>query len=198
MTRWRRALVILIAGVLGLGALWFGGLVWFGASMPSAPAADSNPTDAIVVLTGGEDRLAEGLRLLAAGRAKRLFVSGVNPGVRKAELMRVAGVKQPGLAALVEIGQRANNTRGNAAESAAWLRRRGFTSMRLVTANYHMRRSMIEFRWALPKVRIVAHPVFPKPVNPGPWWRKGRALAIVAAEFNKYLIALLRPGGGPG
>ena len=185
--------LIVLSG-FAIAIAWIGGLAWFGFTMPQAPATDRNRTDAIVVLTGGADRLNEGVRLLSRGYSKWLFVSGVNPDVRKPELMKVAGVEAPEVARFVVLGKRAVDTRGNATESATWLRARGFKTLRLVTANYHMRRSLLEFRRALPNARIVANPVFPKPVNPGPWWRNGRGLSIVAGEFNKYLFALVGPG----
>ena len=48
--------------------------------------ADDRPTDAIVVLTGGANRIERGLDLLQRGRAKRLLVSGVDRTVRPVDL----------------------------------------------------------------------------------------------------------------
>ncbi len=189
-----RGLRTAILAILAVGAAWLGGLVWFGASMPRQAGDRTLRTDAIIVLTGGAERLAEGGRLLTSGNAGWLFVSGVNIGVAKPAVLRIAGIKQPRLVGSVILGYRARNTRQNAQESAQWLKARGFTSIRLVTANYHMRRATLEFRRVLPRTRIVTHPVFPQPVNPGPWWQNMTALSIVSSEYNKYLAALL--GGG--
>jgi uncharacterized SAM-binding protein YcdF (DUF218 family) len=191
----RRIFSALMLTALALACAWTGGLIWFAATMADAPTTNQRPTQVIVVLTGGENRLAEGVRLLSNGYANWLFVSGVNPGVRKVELMKVAGIKDPRIARLVVLGKRAVDTRGNAVESAAWLRAHKYGSVRLVTANYHMRRSLLEFRRVLPKTTIIANPVFPRPVNSGPWWQSGRARAIVIGEYNKYLVALT--GSGP-
>jgi len=190
MRRFFRSLGALLLIAFLLGCAWLGGLVWFAVTMPDKPSADRRKTDAIVVLTGGEDRLAEGVRLLSRGFAKWLFVSGVHPGVRKAELMKVAGVEDAAIAKSVVLGKRAPDTRGNATETAAWLKGRKYRSLRLVTANYHMRRSLVEFRRALPDITIIANPVFPRPVNPRPWWHSRRAISIVVGEYNKYLVAL--------
>jgi uncharacterized SAM-binding protein YcdF (DUF218 family) len=195
--RLARGLRITLPAILAVGTVWLGGLVWFGASMPRQDSDPSQRTDAIVVLTGGADRLTEGSRLLASGDAGWLFVSGVHTAVKKSELLLVAGIKEPRLAGLVILGYRARNTRQNAEETAQWLKTRGFTSIRLVTANYHMRRAVLEFRRAMPQLRIIIHPVLPKPVNPGPWWQNTTALAIVAGEYNKYLAALVGSGGKP-
>ncbi len=189
-----RGLRTAILAILAVAAAWLGGLVWFGASMPRQAGDRTLRTDAIIVLTGGAERLAEGGRLLTSGSAGWLFVSGVNIGVAKPAVLRIAGIKQPRLVGSVILGYRARNTRQNAQESAQWLKARGFTSIRLVTANYHMRRATLEFRRVLPRTRIVTHPVFPQPVNPGPWWQNMTALSIVSSEYNKYLAALL--GGG--
>lgn len=195
MKRIFRTLGTLLLIAFLLGCVWLGGLVWFAVTMAKTPTANRKPTDAIVVLTGGEDRLAEGVRLLASGYAKWLFVSGVHPGVRKKELMRVAGVEDARIANFVVLGKRAADTRGNATETAAWIRTNKFSSLRLVTANYHMRRSLVEFRRALPQTTIIANPVFPRPVNPGPWWHSRRAISIVVGEYNKYLVALTGSSG---
>lgn len=184
-----RILAALVGGAL---VLWSAGFAWFGFSMPRHVADPITRTDAIVVLTGGSQRLKEGLRLLEAGRARNLFVSGVASGVRLSDLMRVAGRKPGTPRCCITLGHDAGNTRGNAAETAAWARRRGAASLRLVTANYHMRRSLVEFSRAMPEVRIIPHPVFPRAVNADGWWRSLGALDVVAAEYNKYLAALTR------
>jgi len=190
MRRIFRTLKALILTAFLLGCVWLGGLAWFALTMADKPTDNRKPTDAIVVLTGGEDRLAEGVRLLSNGYAKWLFVSGVHPGVKRKELLRVAGVEDTRIANMVVLGKEAADTRGNATETATWVRKNKFKSLRLVTANYHMRRSLVEFRRALPETTIIANPVFPRPVNPEPWWHSRRAISIVVGEYNKYLVAL--------
>src|SRR3546814_14678895 len=59
-----------------------------------------------------------------------------------------------------DLGYEADNTRGNAVETAAWMKDQDFTSLRLVTATYHMPRSLLEFRRPMPDIEIVPHPVF--------------------------------------
>ncbi len=172
--------------------LWLAGLAWFGFTMPQTPADGRTKTDAIVVLTGGAGRLAEGIRLLAAGAAPVLFVSGVDPRVDRKSVLRSAGGVPDALAPRIVLGYRAEHTQGNADETALWARARGLGSLRLVTANYHMRRSLLELRSALPDARLIAHPVFPPAVARGQWWRSLRGIAIVNAEFYKFAAALIR------
>ena len=42
------------------------------------------------------------------------------------------------------LGREADNTHGNARETAGWMRGEGYRSLRLVTSWYHMRRSLLE------------------------------------------------------
>ncbi|MGE5145591.1 MAG: YdcF family protein [Candidatus Eiseniibacteriota bacterium] len=184
--------VWVVRGLALIVIAWVAGFVWFAQTMPGEVPTDVTPTDAIVVLTGGSERLGEGLKLLLQNRAAHLFVSGVHPGVTVEELLRVYHVDPARAPGDITIGYRAGNTQGNAEETAEWMAAHGFHSLRLVTANYHMRRSLLEFSAALPGVAIVPHPVFPEPVYPSRWWRSVQAISVVGGEYNKYLVALAR------
>ena len=50
-------------------ALWVWGVVWYGSEIPRRVEDPTTVTDAIVVLTGGTDRLTTGLKLLQAGQS---------------------------------------------------------------------------------------------------------------------------------
>jgi uncharacterized SAM-binding protein YcdF (DUF218 family) len=191
----RRLFRMILLVLLAVGA-WTGGLAWFARTMPSRPDASARRTDAAVVLTGGTLRFAGALELLAQDRADRLFVTGVHRDVDLAGLLRTAALP-PGRAVAdflccVEIGHDALDTAGNAAETARWLAGKDIRSIRLVTANYHMPRALLEFRTALPQLDIVPHPVFPERVRPGEWWRHAGTASVVANEYNKFLRSWLR------
>lgn len=202
----RRRWPIWIAATLLLAAvLWVGGLVRFAAQIPSRVDDPMSRTDAIVVLTGGAERLATGLRLLTDGRAGKLFVSGVHRGVDVAALLRGARQAPDEVDCCVVLGHDADDTVGNARETARWMAAEGYASLRLVTANYHMRRSLLEFRRALPRTTIIAHPVIPEHVRQRQWWRFPGTASLVIGEYNKFLVASLRnwaiapsPGRAPG
>ena len=171
---------------------YLGGLVWFAESMAEAIDDTGAATDAIVVLTGGSQRVQAGLQLLTAGKAKKLFVSGVYHGTDVAALLHVQRQSPEAVQCCIVLGHSADNTYGNAAETAAWMRQEGFGSLRLVTANYHMRRALLEFTRAMPGVRIVPHPVFPESVRER-WWAWPGTLDLLIGEYDKYLWALVRP-----
>jgi uncharacterized SAM-binding protein YcdF (DUF218 family) len=185
-----RALVILAAGAV---VLWGVGLVWFVHDIPGEVADPDSVTDAIVVLTGGSMRVQQGLALLAAAKGKKLFISGVSKNVRIPALLHAAG--QPGERdeCCIILGYAADNTLGNAHETEAWMKEEGYHSLRLVTSNYHMPRSLLEFARAMPDIRIIAHPVFPDTVKGDRWWTSPGTANLIISEYDKYLLALVRP-----
>ncbi len=174
-------------------ALWLGGLALFVASSLMLPTDPSIPADAIVVLTGGRLRLETGLALFAAGTAKKLFISGVNQRVDRDELLRALGPAAERASCCIALGHEADNTVGNARETANWMRAEGYLSLRLVTSWYHMRRSLLEFGRAMPHITITVHPVFAHHLEPERWWSWHGAPLLIIGEYDKYLAAWLRP-----
>lgn len=188
-----RALPAWVLAALAAGVVWLGGLIAFAESIPDAIEDASSRTEAVVVLTGGTGRLRTGIELLARGRADKLFVSGVYHGVDVQQILRMVRRQGQALDCCVTLGHRADDTRGNAQETARWMAGEGFTSLRLVTSNYHMRRSLLEFRRAMPGVWVVPHPVFPTGFKARGWWNWPGTLQLVTVEYIKYLAALVRP-----
>lgn len=193
--RWRPALKaggVLAGAVLALAGAWFLGFLWFVATLPTRVEDSATRTDAIVVLTGGSERLATGITLLQNGLAGRLFISGVHRGVDVADILKLARAQHPDLAGSIVLGHAADDTVGNAAETAQWVGREGVGSLRLVTGAYHMPRSLAEFRRAVPDITIIPHPVFPDTVKSREWWRWPGTAALLATEYSKYLAAEIR------
>ena len=91
------------------------------------------------------------------------------------------------------LGHAADNTRGNADETLAFMMAEGFTSLRLVTAHYHMPRSLLLFRELLPPmIEVVPYPVDPDIVSLKDWWQRPGTAALLVMEYNKYLYAWAR------
>jgi len=188
-----RALKILGAGVLVLALAWLGGLAWFVHSSLSIAVDHTTTTEAIVVLTGGRLRVETAIDLLGAGEAQKLFISGVNPHVDRVALLRVVGRMGDGDISRIEIGHEAENTLGNARETAEWMQQEGYRSLRLVTSWYHMRRSLLEFARAMPDTRIVAEPVFAAHADPETWSSRFEVALLTVGEYDKFLATLVRP-----
>jgi uncharacterized SAM-binding protein YcdF (DUF218 family) len=185
-----RKTAIMLASVAFLS--WLAGLAVFASRVPRMPSMDDDVTDAIVVLTGGSNRFEQGLSLLTQGKGKKLFISGVHRGVVLEELLRGAGLSPNEAPCCIVLGYRADHTEGNARETANWMAKENFHSLRLVTANYHMPRSLLEFSAAMPDIRIVPQPVFPKAVKMREWWRWPGTATLVLGEYNKYLVVVAR------
>jgi uncharacterized SAM-binding protein YcdF (DUF218 family) len=162
---------------LAIGLLaWILGFAWFALLLPQ-PAHDTQ-TDAVVVLTGGANRIDRGLEILAKKKAVRLLVSGVDRDVRPAEL----ALQYPGygrwFACCVDLGFEAIDTRSNALETARWAAKYKLKSLRLVTHDWHMRRARLELDKALPDdVEITNDAVVTRPT-----------LKVLFTEYNKYWL----------
>ncbi len=166
---------------LALIFIWLGGLVWFAGTLPQPDKEADATADGIVVLTGGQGRISAGLAVLAARRGGRLLISGVNQELANDTIRQAIDADNPLFDCCIDFGREALNTRGNATESAAWAETNGFQSLLVITTDYHMPRSLIEFQQAMPGIRLYAEPV---PEDAGLW--------PLIREYNKYLISLLR------
>lgn len=179
---------------LALAVAWAVGFLAFVAAIPETVTDATGETDAIVVLTGGTGRLEAGLTLLADKQGKKLFISGVYQGVDVQQLIDVSRYQPEELTCCITLGYAANSTYGNALETAEWLSEERFKSIRLVTASYHMPRSLIEFRHAMPNVRIVPHAVFPPQFKRDDWWQWPGTAQLILIEYLKFLAAGIRHG----
>lgn len=198
-TRSRGGVLTLAAVVAVLAALWLWGLVGFVAAIPRpADEAGVAHTDAIVVLTGGRGRVEKGLALLAAGEADKLFISGVDRTVDMRTLVDSGAIPPDLSACCVALGHAARNTRENAHETARWMAKEGLSSLRLVTADFHMPRSLVEFEAAMPEARIVPAPVYSEKVHLEAWWRWPGTSGLLIGEYMKYLGTRVRQIASPG
>lgn len=188
---WRRTGIPAIGAFVG--ALLLAGFFGFAEMIArTAPPADPR-ADAIVVLTGGSARIDGALKLLDEGRAGRLLISGVNPSVTSADLADlVAGDLRDQLACCVDLGRRAIDTVGNAAETRDWVEANGFSSLIVVTSDYHMPRSMTELAGAMPAVALIPFPVSNPDLRFADWWQDRATFTLLVREYGKYLIAKAR------
>jgi len=168
--------MILRAGAL-LVLVYALGFILFGVTLGDPAGAEK--TDAIVVLTGGPNRIERGFDLLRDGEAKRMLIAGADPSVTRADLQRRLG-RGSGrvLRCCVDLGSESVDTRSNAEEAGRWMRRRGYDSLRLITSDWHMRRAGYEFRRHMGgRYTIVEDAVQTKP-----------RFVTLFGEYNKYLL----------
>ena len=176
----------LIGGAI---ALYVAGFLAFAIFLPTTPAS-VRPADGIVVLTGGGARVDAADALLESDCCKRLLISGVNPGTTKAQIKELVHAGRR-FDCCADLGFEAADTHGNASEAAAWAEAHRYHSLIVVTANYHMRRSMADFAAAMPGMRLEPYPVAPEGIDLTQWWRDPHALHLLHSEYIKYLAALV-------
>ena len=169
---WRIAAALVVAWALGFAVFMMS------LGQPLDPAEH---TDAIVVLTGAPGRIDRGLALMAQNSAKRMLVSGVDPDVRPGELV----VRYPQSARLfgccIDLGRQAIDTVSNAEETADWVRKHKYKTVRLVTSDWHMPRARLELAHVLGSaVRLRGDPV-----------RSSPRFGTLMREYHKYLVRSL-------
>lgn len=178
---------VLIWGTGAVAALLALGFILF-ASLVTRFPAESNPhADGIVVLTGEGRRIAEGARLLDEGRAHRMLISGVFRRTGKKALIEISGLPEDKFDCCVDVGYAALDTVGNASETRAWAQSRGYSSLIVVTASYHMPRSLAELSLAMPTAELIPHPVVPHNFSPSQWWLSPAATRTLLSEYIKFL-----------
>ena len=179
--------------------LWAGGFALFFQNVPKHASTDQTHAEAIVVLTGGRDRLKTGFQLLCQGRSDLIFISGVHPEESLKSVLKttevseaMCGHDQDWLQAQTHLGHAATNTQENAAEVTQWLKMKKITSIFLVTAAYHMPRSLLEFNRQLPEATIIPYPVFPRKLQGSRWWLGEKTVPLMISEYHKFLWAFMR------
>lgn len=174
---------------LAAAVIYILSFVAFVATLPTPPAALDHP-DAVVALTGGDARLNAAVALFERGIGERLLITGVHATTTKQELKTIAhGGRRFDCCA--DLGFSAANTHGNAAETAAWTKAHGYRRLVIVTASYHMPRSLTEFSAEMPGVKLEPWPVEPDGVDPKTWWHDPHALRLLQTEYVKYLASLV-------
>ncbi|MGE5189461.1 MAG: YdcF family protein [Gemmatimonadota bacterium] len=180
----RIAAIVLAVAVAG-GALPH--LVAGRASPPPAGGAD-----AIFVLTGGENRIAEGYRAWRDGKGRNLFILGAGRDARLEQLL-------PALASLpaadrerVRLEGWSRNTYENAVSAKSFLAANGFRSAVLVTSDYHVPRALLAFLTVLPAdVAVSVQPVR----TTGKWGpasaRMARVYVVEGWKYWWYRLFLL-------
>ena len=164
-------------------------------TLPQSDTDRLMPTDGLVVATGGQTRIAAGLALMAQGQASRMLLTGVGAGITSdmlAESLGLSAAARAQLACCVDLDFTAADTRGNAIATANWMENQGFTSLTLVTANYHLARARLEFSHLMPDYEMVAFAVSPEALRPEDWYHDWQVARLILRESGKYIATLFR------
>ena len=188
----RRLGFLTMTATLAGGLLLTGGFFWFAMQISGEEVILDRKADGIVALTGAASRIPDAIELLAAERGKRLLITGVHRATSASEIARLTPLYSKYFTCCIDLDRSALNTLGNALETKRWARDRGFTSLIVVTSNWHMPRAIAEIAHQLPDVTLIAYPVISEKVKTEPWWQNLDTARFLVAEYLKYLFALLR------
>jgi uncharacterized SAM-binding protein YcdF (DUF218 family) len=182
------ATLLILVMVWSLGLLAFTGRV-----RQSTPAPEPPVADAVVALTGASNiRLEAATKLLEAGKGKRLLISGVNREATRDDVQGVTKTVKPIYDCCVDLGFSAADTIGNARETAEWAKAKGYHSLIVVTADYHMPRALLELRATMPDTEFYPYPVATESLNAHHWWQGALSSRRMIVEYCKYLAILGR------
>ena len=163
----------------GLFAAWLIGFGLFAITLPQSAPLQGTKADAVIVPTGGPGRIARGLEVLRAGQAGRMLVTGVDREVKPAEFAEEFGVSDTLMDCCITLGFQAVDTHGNAIEAADWVAAQDVATVRLVTTDWHMRRTAIELEQTLPDgVRVMRDAVVSAP-----------SLGTLFLEYHKLIYS---------
>jgi uncharacterized SAM-binding protein YcdF (DUF218 family) len=180
-------LAMLAVVMLGIGFFIFTGGIQ--RSQPEPRTADG-----IAVLTGGVARIDEAMKLLTQQKAKRLLITGVNRTTSTEELKQLASQGDQLFSCCVDIDKEARNTIDNATETSQWVAQHHYTSIIVVTSNYHMPRALAELGRVMPGVTLIPYSVVDNNVHLDRWWTYPGTTKLLISEYLKYLPALARLG----
>ena len=160
--------------------LWVLGFIWFVFSLEVSKELSKLPkSDGVVVLTGGQGRVAAGVEALQKGYGKKLLISGVNSKLASETIYNAISDNEALSECCIDLGREAIDTIGNAREAAFWAANQNFKSILLITADYHMPRALIEFKAYQDQFQI-SHQVVATDVN----W------STLVLEYSKFLVSL--------
>ncbi|WP_088704458.1 YdcF family protein [Rhizobium sp. R693] len=192
MLRWGGVVFVLAA------ALIFGGFLRFADSVTTLKAPLDPRADAIVVLTGGYQRIDQAVELLQKGAGKRLLISGVHPTTTPKQIRRMTQASPELFSCCVDVGYDALDTIGNAQEASNWIHQRGYKSVLVVTNNYHMPRSLAELAYVDSETQFIPYPVVNTDLKTSNWFTDPNAMRVMLAEYVKVLFAGARNLTGLG
>lgn len=149
------------------------------------------PADAILVLAGGENRIAEGFRAWRRGLGRELFILGAGRETTPSRILPDERRMPASDRARIHIEGWSANTLENAFSARAVIDDRGYRKVVLVTSDYHMPRAYLALRCILPRwVAISVIPVRSDWRRPGAWHRLPRLFLVEGWKYWGYRVLL--------
>ena len=153
----------------------------------------------IVILTGGTNRIKDGLKIInkfekASTFNSKILVSGTGKGFTKISLEKKLNFDFDLnlIECCVELDSISTNTYSNAYETLKWIKKNNIREFILITSNYHMPRAFLEFTNRMPDLKIFTYPITPKKHKINNWLNSFETFSLIFSEYCKFLVANLR------
>jgi len=161
----------------------------FGLRLPGPPA---DSVDAIIVLTGGGGRIAEGFKAWKAGAGWDFYILGTGRNTKLTQLLPEADTLSEFELSRIHTEGWSGNTIENAFSAKTLVEDRKYSSIILVTSDYHIPRAHYVFRKELPPgVDISVIRVGTASSKPDAMWRWVRRHFVEGWKCWGYRILLL-------
>ena len=153
----------------------------------------------IVILTGGSNRIKEGLKVVndidkLSKTDFKILISGTGKGFTKSSLKKIltSDFNLNLVDCCIEFESISKDTYSNASETFKWTKINDINSIILITSNYHMPRAILEFKNRMPNLKIFTYPITPKNHDVKNWLNSLDTVSLIFIEYSKLLIASLR------
>jgi len=164
------------------------GLYQFAAHAAKEASLNTLPSaDAIIVLTGEENRIHSAVELLKAKNGKRLLISGVSNTVSDNTILKTYAPKTTNAFCCIDLDRLALDTKGNAVHAANWANQHGFKKVIIVTSSYHMPRSLDHLQRTMPSVELIPAQIIPTEMQ-GKSTLSMMTNPKVIVEYAKFLL----------
>ena len=186
--------IVLISSILTYFLI---GLIEYKDKILSNITYISNKSSNIVILTGGTNRIKDGLKIVnkfekSSTFNSKILVSGTGKGFTKMSLAKNIDFDFNLIECCIELDNISTNTYSNAFETLKWVKKNNISEFILITSNYHMPRAFLEFKYRMPNLKIFTYPITPKKHNINNWLSSFQTFSLVLSEYCKFLVANLR------
>ena len=188
--------IILITSILTYFSI---GLIEYKEKILSTIKYISKNSLNIVILTGGTNRIKDGLKIINNFKKtstfnSKILVSGTGKGFTKLSLEKKLNFNFDLnlIECCIELDNVSTNTYSNAYETLKWVKENNIREFILITSNYHMPRAFLEFTNRMPDLKIFTYPITPKKHKINNWLNSFETFSLIFSEYCKFIVANLR------
>ena len=186
--------------IVGITVYFFIGLVDYQERILSLKEYSSKTAANIVILTGGSNRIRDGLKIVnnfnnSAIINTKLLISGTGKGFTISNIIKLLPKNKSldiFIKCCIELDSKSQNTSSNAIETFKWAQKNNIKTFILITSNYHMPRAVLEFKAKMPDFEIITHPITPKKNDISNWMHSFETFSLIFVEYSKFLIAIFK------